>query len=135
MPPKATESGRPGGPVVLAFSAAFARLRAGGEPSHSRGRGFDSPRLHLFPRARASRVSALLEPSHLQAQNGCRARADAGRAGQVVLPPRLGPGPALPGPRSLRAPVSLEEPQLLSPPEDPPHAGVPRLHGSLHWRD
>ena len=38
-----------------------------------------------------------------------------GRPAQVVLPPSLGPGPALPGPRSLRAPVSLEEPSFSRP--------------------
>src|SRR5215471_12384499 len=47
---KTTESrreGGPGGPMFPLLSVASARLRTSTETSHSRGRGFDSPRLHL----------------------------------------------------------------------------------------
>src|SRR5437667_6479844 len=76
-----------------------------------------------------------LERSLLGAQNGRRALPRAARPDQVVLPPGVGLGLALPGSRSPCAPISLEKPRLLSPPEDRADGPRHRLHGPLHWRD
>src|SRR5437667_838634 len=73
-----------------------------------------------------------LERSLLGAQNGRRVLPRAARPAQVVLPPGVGLGLALPGPRSPCAPVSLEEPQLLSPSEGRADGPRRRVHGSLH---
>src|SRR5439155_293827 len=66
---------------------------------------------------------------------GGHALARAAHPAQVVLPPGVGRVPALRGPRSLWAPVPLEEPTLLSQPESRPHGPRGRLHGPLHRGD
>src|SRR6266404_2544198 len=73
-----------------------------------------------------------LEGSRLGAQNGRRALPRAARPAHVVLPPGVGLGFALPGPRSPCAPISLEKPRLLSPPEGRADGPRRRLHGPLH---
>src|SRR5437867_10521929 len=76
-----------------------------------------------------------LERSLLGAQNGRRALPRAALPAHVVLPPGVGLGFALPGPRSPCAPISLEKPRLLSPSEGRADGPRHRLHGPLHWRD
>src|SRR5713101_811450 len=88
-----------------------------------------------YKAARFTGCCPSLERSFLGAQNGRRALPRAARPAQVVLPPVVGLDLALPGPRSPCAPVSLEEPRLLSPPEGRADGPRHRLHGPLHWRD
>jgi len=54
-PPKATEGNSPGGLVLLKFPVAFVWSRTLAETSHSRGRGFDSPRLYSCDWIRGTR--------------------------------------------------------------------------------